>query len=398
MNLSGGPVAGLVQYFSIPPTEVIVVHDELDLDFGVIRLKRGGGEGGHNGLRSISKALGTKDYLRVRFGIGRPPGRQDPADYVLKRFSGVENKELDLGWTSPRTPPRPCCPRAWSRRRTGSTRCRAEPSSTRAPVPMGSGLSCVRVSGRAVSRSAVAARRSFPDGVLGRLPGPGPRPRRVAPPPRRRHGGSRRRGSRARCRHRCPHGPRRRRRTTPGAAPAPRPSGPRRRCPRARPRPHRRPVRCRSGRCCAPHDDHVLGAAAHDDGALGCQVALVAGVEPAVPVLGGHRAVDGEVAGCHGVAAQVQDPDLPGSQHATTAADDLHLDPGQRRSELGELPHRTGARGLGTPVRLQRLGVDPVDLSVRCGRARRTPRARSRPSRRRRAPTPAGARSGRRRR
>lgn len=97
MNLSGGPVAGLVQYFSIPPTEVIVVHDELDLDFGVIRLKRGGGEGGHNGLRSISKALGTKDYLRVRFGIGRPPGRQGPADYVLKRFSGVENKELDLG-------------------------------------------------------------------------------------------------------------------------------------------------------------------------------------------------------------------------------------------------------------------------------------------------------------
>jgi PTH1 family peptidyl-tRNA hydrolase len=97
MNLSGGPVAGLVQYFSIPPTEVIVVHDELDLDFGVVRLKRGGGEGGHNGLRSISKALGTKDYLRVRFGIGRPPGRQDPADYVLKRFSGVENKELDLG-------------------------------------------------------------------------------------------------------------------------------------------------------------------------------------------------------------------------------------------------------------------------------------------------------------
>ncbi|WP_224392336.1 aminoacyl-tRNA hydrolase [Pseudonocardia sp. ICBG1293] len=97
MNLSGGPVAGLAAYFSIPPTEVVVVHDELDLDFGVVRLKRGGGEGGHNGLRSISKALGTKDYLRVRFGIGRPPGRQDPADYVLKRFSGVENKELDLG-------------------------------------------------------------------------------------------------------------------------------------------------------------------------------------------------------------------------------------------------------------------------------------------------------------
>ncbi|MFP5022465.1 aminoacyl-tRNA hydrolase [Pseudonocardia phyllosphaerae] len=97
MNVSGGPVAGLLKYFSIPPTELIVIHDELDLDFGVVRLKRGGGEGGHNGLRSISKALGTKDYLRVRFGIGRPPGRQDPADYVLKRFSGAENKELDFG-------------------------------------------------------------------------------------------------------------------------------------------------------------------------------------------------------------------------------------------------------------------------------------------------------------
>lgn len=97
MNVSGGPVSGLVKYFSVPPTELIVVHDELDLDFGVVRLKRGGGEGGHNGLRSISRSLGTKDYLRVRFGIGRPPGRQDPADYVLKRFSGAENTELDLG-------------------------------------------------------------------------------------------------------------------------------------------------------------------------------------------------------------------------------------------------------------------------------------------------------------
>jgi PTH1 family peptidyl-tRNA hydrolase len=72
------------------------VHDDLDLEFGVIRLKRGGGEGGHNGLRSISKSLGTKDYLRVRFGIGRPPGRQDPADYVLKRFSSAERRELDV--------------------------------------------------------------------------------------------------------------------------------------------------------------------------------------------------------------------------------------------------------------------------------------------------------------
>ena len=96
MNLSGGPVAGLAHYFSVPVADVVVLHDELDLDYGVVRLKRGGGEGGHNGLRSITKALGTKEYLRVRFGIGRPPGRQDPADYVLKRFSGAEAKELDL--------------------------------------------------------------------------------------------------------------------------------------------------------------------------------------------------------------------------------------------------------------------------------------------------------------
>ncbi len=96
MNVSGGPVAGLVRYFSVPAEEIIVVHDDLDLGFGVIRLKRGGGEGGHNGLRSISQSVGTKDYLRVRFGIGRPPGRQDPADYVLKRFSTPERKELEL--------------------------------------------------------------------------------------------------------------------------------------------------------------------------------------------------------------------------------------------------------------------------------------------------------------
>lgn len=96
MNLSGGPVAGLVRYYHIPPADLVVVHDDLDLGFGVIRLKRGGGEGGHNGLRSISSALGTRDYLRVRVGIGRPPGRQDPADYVLKRFSSVERNELGL--------------------------------------------------------------------------------------------------------------------------------------------------------------------------------------------------------------------------------------------------------------------------------------------------------------
>jgi peptidyl-tRNA hydrolase, PTH1 family len=96
MNVSGGPVAGLVKYFSVAPSDLLVVHDDLDLGFGVVRLKLGGGEGGHNGLRSISSSLGTRDYLRVRFGIGRPPGRQDPADFVLKRFSGAEKKELEF--------------------------------------------------------------------------------------------------------------------------------------------------------------------------------------------------------------------------------------------------------------------------------------------------------------
>jgi peptidyl-tRNA hydrolase, PTH1 family len=96
MNESGGPVRGLLDYHHLPVEDLVVVHDELDLPFGTVRLKRGGGEGGHNGLRSISRSTGTKDYLRVRVGIGRPPGRQDPADFVLKDFSAVERKELDL--------------------------------------------------------------------------------------------------------------------------------------------------------------------------------------------------------------------------------------------------------------------------------------------------------------
>lgn len=94
MNLSGSPVAGAAKFFKIAPESVIVIHDELDLPFGTVRLKRGGGENGHNGLRSISKSLGTRDYLRVRFGVDRPPGRMDPADYVLKDFNTVERKEL----------------------------------------------------------------------------------------------------------------------------------------------------------------------------------------------------------------------------------------------------------------------------------------------------------------
>lgn len=96
MNVSGGPVAGVLRYFGVPATGLVVVHDDLDLEFGAIRLKRGGGEGGHNGLRSISQSLGTKDYLRVRFGIGRPPGRQDPADFVLRRFTSGERTDVDL--------------------------------------------------------------------------------------------------------------------------------------------------------------------------------------------------------------------------------------------------------------------------------------------------------------
>ncbi len=96
MNVSGPAVTGTARYFTVPPADVVVVHDDLDLDHGVLKLKRGGGEGGHNGLRSISACLGSKDYLRVRFGIGRPPGRMDPADFVLRDFSSEQRRELDL--------------------------------------------------------------------------------------------------------------------------------------------------------------------------------------------------------------------------------------------------------------------------------------------------------------
>ncbi len=96
MNTSGGPVQALAQYFSVPAERVIAIHDELDLPFAALRLKFGAGEGGHNGLRSISSALGTRDYYRIRLGIGRPPGRQDPADFVLRDFSRVEREPLAL--------------------------------------------------------------------------------------------------------------------------------------------------------------------------------------------------------------------------------------------------------------------------------------------------------------
>jgi len=94
MNVSGGPVASIARFYKVPLARIAVVHDELDLPFGSLRLKRGGGDGGHNGLRSTTSALGSNDYARVRFGIGRPPGRQDPAEYVLREFGPAERKEL----------------------------------------------------------------------------------------------------------------------------------------------------------------------------------------------------------------------------------------------------------------------------------------------------------------
>ena len=94
MNVSGGPVSGLAKYYGVAPENIIVIHDELDIPFATIKAKIGGGEGGHNGLKDITKALGTKDYIRVRAGIGRPPGRMEVADFVLKNFGTVELKEL----------------------------------------------------------------------------------------------------------------------------------------------------------------------------------------------------------------------------------------------------------------------------------------------------------------
>ena len=94
MNLSGGPTASLRDFYKVPIERIICVHDELDVLWGSVRLKQGGGDNGHNGLRSLTTSLGSKEYLRVRFGVGRPPGRQDPADFVLKDFSAAERKEL----------------------------------------------------------------------------------------------------------------------------------------------------------------------------------------------------------------------------------------------------------------------------------------------------------------
>jgi len=96
MNESGGAVSTLAKFYKVPPERIIAVHDELDIPYGALRIKLGGGDNGHNGLRSMRSSLGTGDFYRVRVGIGRPPGRQDPADFVLSNYSATERKELEI--------------------------------------------------------------------------------------------------------------------------------------------------------------------------------------------------------------------------------------------------------------------------------------------------------------
>ena len=96
MNESGGPVSALLKFYKATPEQLVIVYDELDLPYGDMRVKFGGGDNGHNGLKSVRASLGTGDWYRVRVGISRPPGRQAPADYVLKPFSTTERRELDL--------------------------------------------------------------------------------------------------------------------------------------------------------------------------------------------------------------------------------------------------------------------------------------------------------------
>ncbi|MEJ7796605.1 MAG: aminoacyl-tRNA hydrolase [Nocardioides sp.] len=94
MNESGGPVKALATFYKVPAERIVAIHDELDIPFGTLRVKLGGGDNGHNGLRSMRSSLGTGDYYRVRAGIGRPPGRQDVSDFVLSNYSATERKEL----------------------------------------------------------------------------------------------------------------------------------------------------------------------------------------------------------------------------------------------------------------------------------------------------------------
>ena len=94
MNESGGPIKALAAFYKVEPSQIVVIHDELDIPFEAIRVKLAGGDNGHNGLKSLTSSFGTADYYRIRMGIGRPIGRQDPADFVLKQFAVAEKKAL----------------------------------------------------------------------------------------------------------------------------------------------------------------------------------------------------------------------------------------------------------------------------------------------------------------
>jgi PTH1 family peptidyl-tRNA hydrolase len=94
MNEIGGPTKAVLKFFGVPPMRLVAIHDELDLPFDTMRVKLGGGDNGHNGLRSIRSSLATGDFYRVRIGVGRPPGRQDPADFLLSNYSSTERKEV----------------------------------------------------------------------------------------------------------------------------------------------------------------------------------------------------------------------------------------------------------------------------------------------------------------
>ena len=96
MNESGGPVAATMRHVKADVSDLLVIHDDIDLDFGRLRLQVGGGAGGHNGIRSVEKSLRTREFSRLKVGVGRPPGSQDPAEFVLRRFGGKERTEADL--------------------------------------------------------------------------------------------------------------------------------------------------------------------------------------------------------------------------------------------------------------------------------------------------------------
>jgi peptidyl-tRNA hydrolase, PTH1 family len=96
MNLSGGPVQSAAAWFKVPPERIVVLHDELDLPPGAMKLKRGGGHAGHNGLKDVDRALGTRDYVRIRIGVGRPPGRMPGKDHVLRRPPPAERESIDV--------------------------------------------------------------------------------------------------------------------------------------------------------------------------------------------------------------------------------------------------------------------------------------------------------------